>query len=385
MLFAIQANATDIIFNSRSASALNKVILYPDSSFLQHSNVSFNEGSLFELLGESQLEHPDDAQNQKFKWYKVKATDGQEGWIFGDGLAVISADHLIDSRLKKYHKKRYSFDNGFEKAITWIASISGRDNFHENDMLNPPYNEFYLVITNERGKSVHINFAGLSAMGKNELHDLKMTDVTGDNVAELILQRNSYPMSSDLENRLLEVYSFQAGTLTKVFEERMTLNYEDDMPSPALSKHIEIADKSIRVEYIDYMPCKSYRLKYPTDLRSRTKERCIEYVTYTYIWDDKLNHYRPLYEESRTTPIAFIKRDGLSLKSKPALSGKYVSFLSTANPLQVIKHYEKIVVQQGKKKIENYLYVRDEEGTQGYILAKDVRFVGTEHLSLIHI
>ena len=65
------------------------MILYPDSTFFAHSNIFYEEGTLFEVLKETRFEHEDEAQNQKFKWYQVKAPDDKIGWVYGDGLAVV--------------------------------------------------------------------------------------------------------------------------------------------------------------------------------------------------------------------------------------------------------------------------------------------------------
>ena len=109
-----EAGASDLIFNTRVATVLNTVTLYPDSNYFEQSNTYFSEGELLEILEESVLEHEDDAQNQKFKWYKVRSISGTEGWIYGDGLAVMLPDTHVEPALRNYHKKRYGFNNGFE-------------------------------------------------------------------------------------------------------------------------------------------------------------------------------------------------------------------------------------------------------------------------------
>ena len=95
----------------RPATALNKVILYQDSSFFDHSSVVYEEGALFSILGESRFEHEDAAQNQKFKWYYVRTPDQKKGWIFGDGIAVIQPADEINGISYKYHLKEIQHDN----------------------------------------------------------------------------------------------------------------------------------------------------------------------------------------------------------------------------------------------------------------------------------
>lgn len=378
------AQANDLILQSKSATALNNVILYADTSFTNHSSIAYQSGELFEVLGQSYLEHEDDAQNQKFRWYKVRAKDQREGWIFGDGLAVIVPDQQVDPQLQKFHKKQVSFSSGFESSTMWVASIQGRDNFHDQDFLNPPYKEFYLVVTNHAGRSVHINYAGLSARGKNELRQFHLQDLTGDGSAEFILQRATIPVASDLEYRSLDIFAIQAGTIAKIFSEEMNLNYGDDSPSPALRKFIEIEDQSIRVAYIDYVANKKYSLPYDNDPISTTQERSLEYVTYTYQWNERQKQYRLIYDETRTAPIAGTKSHGVIIQNKPKLSGKYIAPIAKTDRLKVIKHFEKTVLAQGKKKTIAYLYVLLPSGQAGYLPAHEVGFIETEHAALLN-
>jgi len=122
-MFAPATQATDIIFKSRAATTLNSGTLYTDSTFSKPSSTYFKGGHLFEILGETTEEHTDDSENQKFKWFRVRSEDGQSGWIYGDGLAVIVPDDKVKGNLKDFHKKKYHFDNGFDQATLWVASI----------------------------------------------------------------------------------------------------------------------------------------------------------------------------------------------------------------------------------------------------------------------
>lgn len=379
----VSQNPYDIIFTSRVATALDKVTLYPDSSYSRHSNVAYEEGALFEVLAQTRQQHEDNTQNQKFYWFRVRAVDGREGWIFGDGLAVILEEKALDTSLKRLHKKRLRLNNGFEEAVIWIAGLEGRDNLHQQEMMNPLYNEYYLVLTNERGQSVPINYAGMSAMGHSELDLAEILDVTGDNIPEIILQRSSYPLGAGMADRIVEVYSTQAGSLAKIFSERMTLQYEEDIPSPSLYKYIELADKVIRVEYIDYVLCQNYSLHYNTDATADRKERCLEFVTYTYIWDERSKMYRALYNPNRTTPYAGVKSDRVFLLDRPSVGASRIMPISRTDRLQVLKHYEKVVLQGPQKKMENYLFVRMPSGRKGYVPAGQIAFVETSHSSVL--
>ena len=384
VIITFSSKASDLVFKSRVATALNTVTLYPDSSYFEHSTIQFSEGELLEVLDETTLQHLDDAQNQKFKWYKVRSISGQEGWVFGDGVAVMMENGNIDPKLKSFHKKKISLNNGFEKSVIWIAAIQGRDNLHDNDLLNTTYHEYYVVVTSEHGKSVHMNYESQSAMGREVLNLFQMKDVTNDGVADFLMETKSYSSSSDLENRTLEIFSLQSGYLKKVLDERMTLTYDDDLFSPAMFKSVEVSATSIRVEYVDYVACKKFSLPFPFDKNSETQERCIEFVTYTYAWDNRKKQFVQFYRENRNALKGIVYNPKIFLKTEPSFSSKKIEKLEPNIPFTIIKHFEKVFMQNGKKRISPYLYVQSASGKRGYIRGKVIRFLNTEHAEVLH-
>lgn len=383
ILFTYSSKASDWVLKHRVATALNTVTLYPDSSFFKHSDLRFSEGDLFKVIGETTLKHLDDAQNQKFKWYKVQSLSGQEGWIFGDGIAVMMSHEDIDSQLQPFHKKKISLNNGFDKSVMWMAAIQGRDNIHDNDLLNSTYHEYYIVVTGKYGKSVHMNYESQSAMGRKTLNVFQMKDVTNDNVEDFLMETKSYSSSSDLENRTLEIFSLQSGYLKKVLEERMTLTYDDDLFSPAMFKSVEVSSSSIRVEFVDYVPCQKFSLPYEFDKNSETQERCVEFVTYTFAWDNRKKQFVQFYQENRNTLKGIVVQPKIFLKSEPSFLSKKIENLSINSPFIVIKHFEKVFMQNGQKKISPYLYVQTENGNRGYIRGKVVKFLNTDHAEIL--
>ena len=383
LLFSTSTNANSIVANTRPAVALNNVTLYPDSTFTKHSNIILPEGELFEVLNETYFEHEDAAQNQKFKWYFVRSRHGQEGWIYGDGLAVVVEEEDIEVKIRPFHMQRMSFNNGFEDAIMWVAAIRGRDNFHKEDYLNPPYRESYFVVTNDNGNTVYFNFSEQNARGKTEVLNFQLHDTTEDGINDFVLQTSSVATNQIFENRNLEIFSFQSGSLDKIFEERMTLSYGDDLASPALFKYVEIDEKLIRVSYMDYLPCKNYSLSFPFDELKKQNERCLEYVTFTYQWDEQNKKYQILYGPSKISPQAQPIRNKIKVKNEPSYLGKVVCVIDPKDKLQVIKHYERFVLDNGKKKIVPYLYIKLPSGNYGYIMADEVDFLNIEHAKLL--
>ncbi len=376
-------NTSDIIMRNKAGTTLNPVQLFKDSTYEYPTGKSFLAGHLFEIIGETKKEYEDDSQNQKFKWYHVKTPAGETGWLYGDGLAIMVKESSIPAHLKHFHKQKFSFDNGFENATVWIAAINGRDNFHKQDYLNPPYAEKYLVITNHNNRSAQINIGGVNARGTYELADAHLSDATGDGISDFILQINSKMIGKSVENRNLVIHSFQAGSLKKIFEESLNLTYDNDLPSPALYKHVEVSEKIIRVAYPDYIDCKNYQQTYDTQSINPEMERCMEYVTYTFQWNEGLDLYQPIYETSQTPILARIKYVGLTLLEKPDLYSRRYKRLDPNADLIVIKHYERKANTGQQKHILTYFLVQAPTGEQGYILADKVNFQQMEHAALL--
>jgi hypothetical protein len=368
----------------RPATALNKVTLYPDSTFFTHSSISYEEGTLFEIIHETRFEYEDDAQNQKFKWFQVKTPDNKIGWLYGDGIAVILPESEVIPLLKPHHLNERRFSPDAEASITWVAATLGRDNFHKEDYLNPLYKEYYLIITNPLGKSYPIQLSAESAMGSSEVRKLMIKDLTDDNIPELLLLKSSFDNGNPVENREVEIYAFQAGSFSKVFEERMNLKYQHKRPSPALFKFVEIHKKNIRIAYVDYIDCKDYTPNLLPKTMNEKQERCLEYVTYSFIWDTRKKKYVSLYEESRTTVTAHLNKPQGFLRSEPSYLSEVTEKLTANAPLKIIQQYEKIIHQRGVKKIVPYFYAQSANGNYGYIHAKDILFSTKEHATILN-
>lgn len=384
--FFVFSNA--LVLQDKAATALNKVILYPDSSFFKHSNISYPEGELFEIIGESYFEHEDNLQNQKFKWYQVKTHDQKTGWIYGDGLAIILEQQRINKNLLPFHKKEYQFNNGFEKSIIWMAAMEGRDNLHEEDYLNPLYKEFYIVITNAHKRSVHIQYSGYSNRGEFELKKLAIKDLTGDGIAEFVLQQTALNTGNPLEERNLLIYNFQAGTLVKILEENATLTKAFHQASPAQYKHIEIGEQYVRVAFVDYMNCTKYKQKYEHQTTPSSQEYCLEYVTYTYNWDEKRKKYEILYGESRIAPKAKLKiqagqQHQAILLAQPFANARTVATVPSNSNITVIKDCQTVTQQGRQKSKQHYFYVQLVSGQKGFLPAAQVSFDKLEHANTL--
>jgi hypothetical protein len=379
----MSANVFDSIEKKHVAVALGAVTLYTDTTFAKATTTVFEEGKLFEIIGETKAEHEDKNQNQRFKWYKIKAENKQIGWLFGDGIALISEEKM-SIEISGFHKRKMRFNNGFENAICWVAEVNGTESKHVSAMMNPLYKETYLVISNDIGNSVLINLSGQSVSSEYRLKSLSIEDLTGDNSAEVILEKISLNTGNPLENRDVEIYSFQSGTIRKIFEEHLTLTDGDNMPSPALYKVLEISDKNIRISYVDFLKCNLYSQKLPFDLRTQTQERCLEYVTVSYDWNEDKKQFLTLYDESRTVLEAFSKSN-YELFSSPADTAQIVGKIATDELLSVVKSYEQFETDSTQKvTISAWLYVKNQAGTLGYLPAYKVHFGDLEHAVILH-
>ncbi len=358
--------------------------MFGDSSYSNQTNVFFQQGELFEIIGETFYEHEDDAQNQKYKWFQIKSSDGKTGWIFGDAIAVIISDNAIKKEYQSFHKTKTNFSSGFENSVTWIGQIKGHDNFHEKDYLNPIYEETYLVITNERGKSVFVNIEGQSEMGKTSILNMQLLDLTNDNSPEIIMETTSFASGDNMDAKSFIIQSVQAGTMVEILNEVMTLEYSEQIPSPAFSKYIEVIDETIRVEYVDYVSCDKYDVVENVTTTSKTMERCMEYVTYTYIWNDRKNNFELMYPKTRDYIVGGSKMPNVSVYKEPSFSSPRLLGITPFTKLKIIKHFETIDKYGSTKKVVPYFLVRLTNGKEGFVKAADIGIVQIEHADLLN-
>lgn len=358
LLFSASLFGQAEIFKEKIATSLNTVTLYPDSTFIRHSNISYPVGELFTILDQTKLEHEDDAQNQKFHWYWVSTPDGKKGWIFGDGIAIIMADKEVPEALQPFHKKKKSFNYGFENSIMWIAMVQGRDNFHEQDYLNPIYNELYLIITNQNKKSVHIGVAGASARGEYQLDQMVFRDVTGDGVTDVIVEKKHTTERLNEFIKSLEIYTFRAGNIAKVMDEPLNIKVPKGLNIPPLYKFIEVDDQTVRIEYLQFQ---SIENKLPK-VRQTAK---INFNIVTYNWNERSKKYESLYGETSVTPRGQVKVGNSFLLKVPqpnAPAGSYINFSDTFQVLQQLDNQQN----------ESYYLVKTKTGQQGYLPTEEV-------------
>lgn len=366
-----------------AAVSLGNLALFPDTSLSAQTTELVKEGELLTVLGTSVFEHLDKDQNQKFRWFFVKTIDDRTGWMFGDGIAVSIQNDQIPEDFRRFSKKNMAFSAGFEQSIVWFASVDGRDNLYPQDYMNPLYDEKYVVVTNQRGRSVVLRTGGASATGRTDLRLLNLIDLTGDCIAEFVIENASFAPGNPLEERELAIFSLQTGALTKVFEERLTLTTDEDTPSPALFKSVELEPKSIRIEYVDFVLPEKYRLHQPLDRQGGAFEQAVEFATSTLEWNPKSNRFEPLYEETRLAPSGTVNA-AVRLKTRPDASATASLLVQPGDKLLIIKVLEKFAVVGGEKKMQPWLYVKStSSGALGYVDARLVSWHKTRHAPVL--
>ncbi len=371
--------AADAALPVSPALAVGTFYLFPDTSLSASTSEIVREGTLLEVLGRTAVEHLDKDQNQQFPWFFVKTPDGREGWVFGDGVAVLRPVEVLPENLRPFQRRPVSLGVGFEDAILWFAAIEGHDSKEYHHAF---FGEYYIVATNASGRSTSLRHAGKSAQGETQLRQFFLHDLTGDGKPEIALETARREANEPTENRTLEVFSLQNLGLRRVFSENLTLTDANGLPAPALFKCVDLEPKTIRVEYVDYLPCARYSLNYPSNVGG-TQEQCIEFVTYTYSWNARANTFQILYEPTRTAPTAMPLNFGVSVRKNPALAGEVVGILTMEGRLTIIRQFDKISVEGGTKKAEAYLYVRTPDGKFGYVAAGKVQWQRVRHAKIL--
>ena len=381
-----QPNAIDIILSKRAAITVSATRMYSDSTYTAPTETKFNEGDLFEILSESTIEHSDNTQNQTFKWFRIKTINGEVGWVFGDNLAAIVPEYLTDAPLRPFYKRNSHFDNGFENAVIWIASTDGHDDRYKTQpRLNPAYKEFYLIVTNAQGKSVSVNYANVSETSKRDVISFFLKDVTANGTDELIFETQNFSTNSTTKQRQVEIYSFKPGGLTKIFETRTDLQTANKEMSPSTNQFIDIDSTSIRLSYIDFVNCDHYSVEnYKTDIKTRTQEQCLEYVTSTLEWNKRTRNFVKLYPLSRARVTAQVKFNNYLLNA-PQENASKSFYLLASKKLTIIKVYDDIILKKnGDKQLQCYFYVVTENNQYGYILANALTITDAEHATLLN-
>ena len=362
LFLVLSANAFESANMEKMAVSISKFILFPDSTFYKQSNIAIVEGETFELIDETKLYHEDDSQTQKYKWYKVKLRSGKVGWAFGNNIAIFdktNTDKLVDPARKA--KLSYSYYN----STVWAASSLGYDAVSS---AQTPFLEKYLVFTNAAKTSRFVQIGRERVEGKSWVDNIQLVDLNNDSYEEIVVQLESKGAMSETVNQYLEIFTMKHDMMKNIFSEKINLGRASQNVAPINRKFLEIEDGSIRVAYIDYFDCSdSYG------------GSCMEYVTYSYVWNKSTDKFESLYEPSRTQPVLRPISDNLDLFPGPGLN-QTIAKIDTRETLKVIAQNEKYLKYGGgvvKKKI--YFLVETFDGKRGYIESKDVKFVENDY------
>jgi hypothetical protein len=374
------ANATvfEQIKSKKMAIAMGVISLHSDTAHHTQTNSVFKDGTLFEVVGASQTLHFDKDENQKFKWYQVKTSNNQKGWIFGDALAILTPPNQLDSLSAKYLFQTNTFSSGFGEAMLWFATVEGIELKGNQYLHNPLYLEQYLVLTNETGKSISLYLSGRGLEGEQQLKSLLFQDLNGDAVQEIIVEKNALNEGRLVDNRSVEAYTFTSAGLTKIFDESLSLKVADDLPSPALYKIVELDNQLIRVSYVDFLDNNN-----EVTIANFSNAFRLEYVTYTYGWDAASAQFKPLYSESRLPLVGYAKSNYL-LYEKPSDASAKITRLVPEAELNVLQSWNETIEKNGETQLKIWLLVENKAGQKGYLSAYQVYFGDAEHATVLH-
>lgn len=186
----------DWVLQGKAVAALGNLGLYKDSTFSSNTVAFYKEGELFKYLGETIQLYEDDTQRQLYKWYRVQAQNGKIGWLFGDMIAVMSADDKVAEAVQPFFKKQYDFGGKIGAATIWVGAVEGRDIVGQNKY---SYKEEFLMLTNEFGKTCAIELNSNRLNGSTHIRKMEIQELTGDDFIEILLQKNKL-----LKTRILQ-------------------------------------------------------------------------------------------------------------------------------------------------------------------------------------
>lgn len=370
--FQARASVFEKIKTQKVGICLGVTSLHSDTALHTQTQVVLKDGELVEILSTSKELHFDKDENQKFRWYKVKTENGNEGWLFGDALALTTPIENLDKCVVPFYQLNYSFGAGFEDAMIWFANIEGIE-LRGNQYLNDPfYIEQYLVVTNAFGKSVSLYLSGKGVEGIQQLKSFFIKDINGDEYPDFIVEKSAFNEGSLSENRNVEIYQIKTRGFQKTFDEVISLKLDKEQPSPAINKVIELDNQLIRVSYIDFIVCKDKE-----NIKNLVQQFCPTYVTYTHIWDFNTGQFKILYGESRVPVNVFSKgnyRLLSSINSKDAIAN------IAPDEVLIVKD----IFQLNEEKPEVWLQVETSTNIKGYLPAFKVYLGDIEHSEILH-
>lgn len=372
------ASATSI--GQASGIVLSNTHFFADSTFESKTIGVIEKGMLVNVRLKTKKDHSDMDEEQKFPWYQIKNNKGQTGWVFGDALAVNISKTDIAKGLLDVHQVNVKFGEGYENSFVWIARLKGIENLYEQDYMNPPYQEDYLVVTNETGESVFHYLAGESVLGNKTVTKIFLHDLTGDRRPEFFMELNVYSTESFRNSKEFIVMSLVDGKFISLFEEDLTLLDAEYKPLPSLYKFVEVKGELIRIEFVNFVNCEGSKTKIPKDPMKKFKENCIELDVSVYKWDKSSASFKEFYERSNVHPIAKISVPETDLNARPFLVPHNKAILNDTQILNIIKH--SVGENNGRK--GDFFYVKMQGGRRGYVPANLIRLEGNVHSDILN-
>lgn len=350
----LATRSIELILQGKAALAINNTRLYEDSSYLKPTLINIQENELVEWLASSTLEFPDNAQNQLFKWHKIRTLSGKTGWVFGDELALPTPISRIENKFRPLIHQKKNIGVSFESAIIWFASIEGKDIKKGKSYFNPIYKESYIIFSNDIGKSFSINYANASESGKSEIIQLWIEDFTKDGSNEVIWEKKYESSDSKQPDKTIEIFSVIAGNLQKIWEENMI---RTDTNSVSKNKYI-LNNGTIRFLGVSLSNSPSFLLSEKNKLSNLQNTKHIESSSYTLKWNPLSKKLDTLYSKTTFTPRAEILQL-TQLLSKPNPISNKISILSPPEKCTLLEYLE--------NQNDSWFYIRTNSGNYGFV------------------
>ncbi|NNE29872.1 MAG: SH3 domain-containing protein [Saprospiraceae bacterium] len=271
---------------------VNNSQLHTDSSFSTATSTLAYAGEKVIILESTASWLEDDSQKQLFPWWKVQTSKGDEGWVFGDALAVRDNKENLPQGLHASHESQIDFGRGFETSELWFGVIAGSDMAAGLSILPKSYLETYLVITNPDDACIFLPLSGESTFGKTVVDFLDICETTGDDRPEIIVQKISKGIEDDESSTWIDVFSFQGGSFKKVFGEVLEGDSRDDI-------HLDFSNGSIQSAML------------------KETEDTWELFSQTWFWNAGKKSFEILYPEKRSILKATSLRSSLHFTESP--------------------------------------------------------------------
>jgi uncharacterized protein YgiM (DUF1202 family) len=244
--------------------------IYKNPSFESKTIQSVQAGRTLEILDQSDDTGADLEGNQKYFWYKIKASDQVKGWVFGDSFATLKNPRMVEM---DQLVARYLIEKDYHVAMILGESKS-----------NNVYCEKYLFTNSSLPSNGLIPMELNSDELEIDLTFIEDEDINQDGQQDMVLTRVEKDKGKDQTTSKKEWYTVSNSGITMLHQEDIAL-YSGGKSVPDFNTRITISDQLIHVERISLESINDNVFK-PT------------YSTYSLIWNSRNKLFEEFYPKS---------------------------------------------------------------------------------------